>query len=59
MAFNSFGLFTKFAASSSVSSTDNPSTTTQPTDVSNFFQNMWSKIVDFFKNEAKIGRAHV
>ena len=52
MAFNSFGLFTKFAASSSVSSTDNPSTPTQPTDVSNFFQNMWSKIVDFFKNEA-------
>ncbi len=52
MAFNSFGLFTKFAASSSVSSTDNLSTPTQPTDVSNFFQNMWSKIVDFFKNEA-------
>lgn len=52
MSFNSFGLFTKFAASSSVSSTDNPSTPTQPTDVSNFFQNMWSKIVDFFKNEA-------
>ena len=52
MVFNSFGLFTKFAASSSVSSTDNPSTPTQPTDVSNFFQNMWSKIVDFFKNEA-------
>lgn len=52
MAFNSFGLFTKFAASSSVFSTDNPSTPTQPTDVSNFFQNMWSKIVDFFKNEA-------
>ena len=52
MAINSFGLFTKFAASSSVSSTDNPSTPTQPTDVSNFFQNMWSKIVDFFKNEA-------
>lgn len=52
MAFNSFGLFTKFAASSFVSSTDNPSTPTQPTDVSNFFQNMWSKIVDFFKNEA-------
>lgn len=52
MSFNSFGLFIKFAASSSVSSTDNPSTPTQPTDVSNFFQNMWSKIVDFFKNEA-------
>ena len=52
MAFDSFGLFTKFAASSSVSSTDNPSTPTPPTDVSNFFQNMWSKIVDFFKNEA-------
>lgn len=52
MSFNSFGLFTKFAASSSVSSTDNPSTPTQPTDISNFFQNMWSKIVDFFKNEA-------
>lgn len=52
MVFNSFGLFTKFVASSSVSSTDNPSTPTQPTDVSNFFQNMWSKIVDFFKNEA-------
>lgn len=52
MSFNSFGLFTKFAASSSVSSTDNPSTPTPPTDVSNFFQNMWSKIVDFFKNEA-------
>lgn len=52
MSFNSFGLFLKFAASSSASSTDNPSTPTQPTDVSNFFQNMWSKIVDFFKNEA-------
>ena len=52
MAFNSSGLFIKFAASSSVSSTANPSTPTQPTDASSFFQNMWSKIVDFFKNEA-------